>query len=151
MSARLLGLALLAGACGAPDEPAHAAVSLALSAEVAERISELQVTLVPSSATLDCQRPLRACLKDLPVTPQPLLGEPEGRLVLRAPFSGEGTQSLSLQVEPGAYLVHVEALDAEGGLVANGCRPSVELREGRATATDISLVEWTGEPCTAAR
>lgn len=138
--------------CGVGDEPAHASVSLSLSEQTAARIGALQVTLVSSSASFDCAKARSGCLVDQPVSPQPLLGDHEGELALRVPWSkADGASLMSLEVAPGDYLVHVEALDAEGLLVAHGCRLKVDLREGETTNAEVTLSAWTGEACVAAR
>lgn len=143
---------LLGLACGGGDGAALASVSLSLSEELAARIESLQVTLVPSSASFDCARARAGCLVEQPVTPQPLAGEHEGQQALRVPWtSSQGAALMSLQVAAGGYLVHVEGLDAEGTLVANGCRLKVDLREGATTTAEVALGAYAGRACVGVR
>lgn len=140
---------LCAVACGGPPEPAGASVSLALESSIASRVTELQVTLVASSATLDCGRVLAGCLKDK-AQGAVLDGTASGKRALRVPFSPTGGgQDLSLQIEAGAYLVAIEGLDVEGRLVANACRLKVDLREGERTDLTLALQEYAGPACIA--
>ncbi len=142
-------LALWAAACGGGSAAPIVSLGLSLSADTATKITELQVELV-QSGSLDCGTASKSCLDTLGVTTVPFAGAQAGQQVYRAPFTATDNPALDLQVTPGTYLVNVEALDAAGNLVANGCQLGVDFEPSATTDVAIALAEYTGETCHAA-
>jgi hypothetical protein len=148
---RLLKAALfssLLASCGS-DGAANASLAVALSADVAARITDLQVELV-RAGSFDCERVRTRCFRETGATPVTLAGAQAGKNAFTTPFTAAGAGGpLALDVDSGTYLVNVEALDASGRLVANGCKLRVELAAGATTELAVTLSEFTGTACNA--
>jgi hypothetical protein len=97
---------------------------------------------------LDCDGLLAGCLKDRGVRTEPVLGSQRGRPAHRVAFDATVTdRRLEVSVAAGTYLVHVEALDGSGRLVAHACRVRVALRSGELTEATFTLAPYEGPDC----
>jgi hypothetical protein len=125
----------------APEGSPTVSMSLALSRETAARIAQFQVSLLRRDS-VDCGDLSSSCVKQLGLATVPLA---DGAPAHRAPYvQGQPGVSLALEVDAGTYSVVVEALDAQGLVVANACRLNIDLSEGTPQSVAMELAPFSG-------